>query len=247
MSVIQSIFVIIFGFMVAAIFAGCSDDQVAPVVNAWYQQKAASNFYVVQEGDTIYSIAFAFGVDYQALAEVNNLQPPYVLTEGQRLKMVYHPAQKIEDTARPGMPDHTAPVEVATDNASPQTEPGAAISAWQWPAKGQIIQSFSHDATGRPGLSISGAVGEPVQAAANGVVVYSGDGVRGYGNLIIVKHNRTYLSAYAFNQKNLVSTGDRVHKGQEIALMGQNDAGRPLLYFEIRRNGVPINPLTVLM
>ena len=123
----------------------------------------------------------------------------------------------------------------------------APIAAWAWPTKGELIQNFSTHLEGHPGISIAGKVGQRIRAAANGIVVYSGDGVRGYGNLIIIKHNETYLSAYAFNQQNLVTTGDRVQVGQVIARMGQNDAGRSLLYFEIRRDGVPVNPLKFLM
>lgn len=236
----------IFVLWVCFFLVGCSDDTVAPVVNAWYQKQAASNYYIVQDRDTIYSIAFAFGLDYRALAQANNLMPPYQLTPGQKLVMVYQGPESAQNTlpsteARPG-----AAVIVATpgNNNAPVIQPLAA--SWQWPTKGPIISTYSTRADGRPGISIAGRVGQLIRAAQDGQVVYSGDGVRGYGNLIIIKHNETYLSAYAFNEQNLVTTGDRVRAGQVIARMGQNDAGRSLLYFEIRRNGSPVNPLDFL-
>ncbi|MDP1574749.1 MAG: peptidoglycan DD-metalloendopeptidase family protein [Coxiellaceae bacterium] len=225
---------------------GCiDDDRVAPVVNAWYQKKAASNFYVVQEDDTIYSIAFAFGLDYRALVKANNLMPPYPLTPGQRLTMTNEPPTSTQKTIKSTTVGPEASVVVAVN---PMPEPiHTPVAAWVWPTKGELIQNFSTRPDGHPGISITGKVGQRIRAAANGIVVYSGDGVRGYGNLIIIKHNETYLSAYAFNQQNLVTTGDRVQAGQVIARMGQNDAGRSLLYFEIRRNGLPVNPLKFLM
>lgn len=288
---------------VAVILAGCSDEEtVAPVVNGWYQPQAASSFYIVRPTDTIYSIAFAFGLDYRALVEANHLSPPYVLRPGQRLVMTHQPPSATSQNQNPvtttaPLPQKTPPVQqqplfepVAEpvnpepvrqpvrqpieqappplENNTPRVqvqqrqqqqqpkprwvkpveEPShfVAKSGWQWPAKGRLLETYSNSPHGRPGIAIGGRLGEPVKAAASGTVVYSGDGIRGYGNLIIIKHNDTYLSAYAFNQRNLVAVGDRVQAGRVIARMGQNDAGRTLLYFEIRRNGVPVNPMPFL-
>lgn len=222
-------------FSVFLLLSGCDDSRgPAPVVNAWYQKGAASNFYIVRSEDTIYSIAFAFGLDYRDLVAVNHLVPPYRLVPGQRLVMTHRPKQM---QAR-NVIHATVQSNVPTMSAS--------ISSWLWPAKGPVFQRFSLSPWGHPGISIGGRLGEPVRAAASGVVVYSGDGVRGYGNLIIVKHNDSYLSAYAFNQQNLVRMNEYVHAGQVIARMGQNDAGRTLLYFEIRKNGTPVDPLLYL-
>lgn len=216
-------------FSVFLMVAGCYDDNgPAPVIDAWYQKGAASNFYVVQRQDTIYSIAFAFGLDYRELVAVNHLSPPYTILPGQRLRMTHRP------------PSQTAPTP------APAVRHPVSHALWNWPAKGRILQHYSLNPSGHPGISIGGRLGEPIRATDNGIVVYSGDGVRGYGNLIIVKHNDSYLSAYGFNQYNLVHVGDIVHTDQMIARMGQNDAGRTLLYFEIRRNGVPIDPLLFL-
>ncbi|OGT49068.1 MAG: hypothetical protein A3E82_01465 [Gammaproteobacteria bacterium RIFCSPHIGHO2_12_FULL_38_11] len=206
------------------LLSGCFDSSsLPPVVNGWYQQGAASNFYVVRSDDTIYSIAFEFGLNYQDLVIANNLNPPYKLQTGQRLKMTHQPAMLTRN-----QPTHYS---------------AFSSLGWHCPVRGQLLQKFSQKPGGHPGISIGGWLGEPIQAASNGVVVYSGDGVRGYGNLIIVKKNDQYLSAYAHNQRNLVKVGDYVHSGQVIAHMGKNDADRTLLYFEIRRGGVPVDPM----
>jgi lipoprotein NlpD len=117
---------------------------------------------------------------------------------------------------------------------------------WQWPAQGDVLKGFSLQMGGNKGIDIAGNLGDPVRAVAPGKVVYSGSGLRGYGNLVIIKHSDNYLSAYAYNKKLLVKEGDVVKAGAEIAKMGQNDAGRVMLHFEIRRNGKPVNPLLYL-
>lgn len=117
---------------------------------------------------------------------------------------------------------------------------------WQWPANGKVLKEFDLQGGGNKGIDITGNLGDPVTAAAPGKVVYSGSGLRGYGNLIIIKHSDNYLSAYAYNKKCLVKEGDVVRAGTEIGKMGQNNAGEVLLHFEIRRNGKPVNPLLYL-
>ncbi len=123
-------------------------------------------------------------------------------------------------------------------------QPAVTDSAWLWPASGQVIAGFN-EATNK-GLDISGNPGDPVIAAAAGKVVYSGGGLRGYGNLVIIKHDDDYLSAYAHNQTLLVQEGDEVRKGQQIAELGSTDADRPKLHFEIRRQGRPVDPAQYL-
>jgi lipoprotein NlpD len=118
--------------------------------------------------------------------------------------------------------------------------------SWQWPVQGEVLKGFSLQMGGNKGIDIAGNLGDPVRAVAPGKVVYSGSGLRGYGNLVIIKHSDNYLSAYAYNKKLLVKEGDVVKAGAEIAKMGQNDAGRVMLHFEIRRNGKPVNPLLYL-
>jgi lipoprotein NlpD len=118
------------------------------------------------------------------------------------------------------------------------------VKRWRWPARGKVVTSFS--ASGRKGIDIEGRFGQTVMAAAGGRVVYSGSGLIGYGQLIIVKHNKRYLSAYAHNNKLLVKEGDAVKGGQRIAEMGRSGPNRALLHFEIRRDGKPIDPLRYL-
>lgn len=117
---------------------------------------------------------------------------------------------------------------------------------WQWPVRGKILKTFSLQTGGCKGIDIAGNLGDPVKAVAPGKVVYSGNGLKGYGNLVIIKHSDNYLSAYAYNKKLLVKEGDLVKGGVEIAKMGQNDAGQVMLHLEIRRNGKPVNPLLYL-
>lgn len=127
------------------------------------------------------------------------------------------------------------------------TAPVASKSGWSWPTKGRVVSRFvASSISGNKGIEIQGALGQPIWATAAGKVVYSGSGVRGYGNLIIIKHNQSYLSAYAYNQRLLVREGDSVKSGQVIAEMGKAETGRVLLHFEIRYNGQPVDPLTYL-
>lgn len=243
------------------LFNGCSDNQLAPVVNAWYRSLPDANFYIVRKNDTIYSIAWAFGLDYRALAEANHLTSPYALSPGQRLAMTTVPARHAMNPAvmrenvtsvfvRQPKTHYFSRKTVVSEKVASHVEKTehsiSFLSHWQRPVRGRVIQGFSRDPSGHLGMTFAGKLGSPVCAAASGTVVYSGDGVRGYGNLIIIKHNDSYLSAYAFNQRNLVSVGEHVRVGNLIARMGQNDAGRTLLYFEIRRDGLPVNPVRYL-
>lgn len=239
--IIFIIFIFFIGLVGVCGLSGCSSSRLAPVVNAWYQTRGNSNTYYVRRGDTIYSIAWGFGLDYRALAARNGLRPPYKILVGQRIKMT-----TIARGQRYSPPTQARKKIAQKHQVRYHAKRSRPVSRWRWPAKGELKQRFSLKRGGHPGIAIAGRLGEPVRASAAGQIVYSGDGIRGYGNLIIVKHNSSYLSAYAFNQKNLVRVGDRVRLGQLIAYMGQNNAGRTLLYFEIRRDGVPINPLRFL-
>ncbi|MBT8506429.1 peptidase [Coxiella-like endosymbiont of Rhipicephalus sanguineus] len=227
------------------IVVGCmKSTDLAPVVNVWLQPDAKLSFYRVKSGDTIYSIAWAFGLDYRALAAVNNLNPLYSIRPGEVLRMTIIPRGK----------KIIPPTRLAAQTLFSRTPlkywqpPHIArpVFSWHWPAQGRIIGRYSVRIIGNQGIDIAGQYGEPVRAAADGIVVYSGAGVRGYGNLIIVKHNESYLSAYAFNKRILVKEGRRVRPGQKIAEMGHTDAGCVMLHFEIRRDGKPVNPLRYL-
>lgn len=148
--------------------------------------------------------------------------------------------------ATPAQP--TPVVPAPTPVAPPPVAPAAIAGApsWQWPTQGEIVGRFVAGDQTRQGVDIAGKSGQDVRASANGVVVYSGAGLVGYGELIIVKHSDEWLSAYAHNQQRLVNEGTRVSAGQVIAKLGRTGAPRDMLHFEIRRNGKPVDPLGLL-
>ncbi len=231
--------------------SACGGNTYAPVVSAWHQPAAANSQYIVRSGDTLYSIAWAFGLDYRSLAKANGLTPPYTIDPGQRLRMTTGVSRKVAPTerqpSRQATPKQNKPTPVAVKKKRVSYPVTVAFNGkWRWPAKGRLVAKYSTANGGNKGIDIQGRLGEPIKAAANGVVVYSGGGVRGYGNLIIIKHNNSYLSAYAYNLRNLVGVGMRVQRGQTIATMGRNNGGKVMLHFEIRKNGRPINPLLYL-
>lgn len=204
-----------------------------------------SNTYVVQPGDTLYKIAWRYSLDYRDLAEWNDLGSGNIIYAGQSIRLTPPEgwSQGEQSSARRSTssagraPTASAPAKRAT---SPPP------SAWRWPADGSVVGRFGQSALGGNGIDIQGRVGQPVLAAAGGEVVYSGSGLIGYGKLIIVKHNQTYLSAYGLNRELRVAEGDRVSAGQTIALMGEGPGRKPVLHFEIRRNGKPVDPLRYL-
>lgn len=173
---------------------------------------------------------------------------PDVLTGPKAIKLPYSDAAVAKlragtgDTARPAVVTPTPP-ETRPEAASPSNDTDAV--AWSWPAKGAIVANFNENG-GPKGIQIGGSMGQPVLASAGGRVVYTGSGLRGYGNLVIIKHNNTFLSAYAHNRTVLVKQGDNVAQGQKIAEMGNSDADRVMLHFEIRRLGKPVDPAKFL-
>jgi len=229
-----------------------SDTSYAPVVNAMNQTEALPAHYTVRKKETIYSIAWTFGLDYRALAAANGLKSPYAIHPGEQLKLrvspqvAYAATKPSTSLPRSGRERVVKVYSAKSATTVPKIWPGKPVYHWLWPARGRVVQGFSPKLAGNRGLDIAGRLGEPIRAAASGEVVYSGDGVRGYGNLLIIKHNDSYLSAYAFNKKLLVKLGQHVRAGQSIAEMGRNNAGRVLLHFEIRKNGRPVNPTRYL-
>lgn len=206
----------------------------------------------VQRGDTLYGIAFRNGVDVNDLARWNGIASPYTIYPGQTLKL-YPGSGGSAATAtttppRPATGTTTKPAPPPAPVTRPVATPVPANSGfpWRWPADGHLIGRFvAGDAT-KQGVDIAGSSGQAVRAAADGVVVYSGAGLVGYGELIIVKHNETWLSAYGHNRKRLVNEGQSVKAGQQIAEMGSSGATRDMLHFEIRYNGKPVDPLQYL-
>lgn len=252
--------------IVASLLAGCGgtlapvEDLRAPHGSTGRSGQAPTplppGYHLVRRGETLYAIAFLYGYSYQQVAGWNHIAPPYAIYAGQRLRVMPPGARAPSPIrvlpAEPGpKPGGAAP---ARQNEA-ATAPGSAATVeptpngplrWLWPTRGKLLHTFDPALPGGKGIDIAGTVGQPVNAAANGWVVYSGSGLMGYGQLIIVKHDKSLLSAYAYNQKMLVKEGEAVRAGQPIAAMGTNSAEQPVLHFEIRRDGKPVDPLAYL-
>jgi lipoprotein NlpD len=205
-----------------------------------YKRPAAPATYVVRAGDTVYSIAWRHGLDYRVLARWNNLPANYRIDVGQVLTL--GPPRGGTVASRTA-PTPRAPVATPRPPATPPIDPS--IAGWTWPADGSA-NVVRHTATSSQGLLIAGTEGAPVRSAAAGRVVYTGSGLRGFGNLVIVKHSALFLSAYGHNRELQVKEGDDVLLGQPIATMGLGPGQKPALYFEIRYNGQPVDPLAYL-
>ncbi|BDU55180.1 peptidoglycan DD-metalloendopeptidase family protein [Limnohabitans sp. TEGF004] len=209
-------------------------------------------YYTVKPGDTLIRIGMDNGQSWRDIIRWNKLDNPNLIETGQVLR-VAPPAPEVavvrpatSSTATAPMPVASAPSSPATTSAVAPAAPSAVEDAisFQWPARGNLISGF--DESKNKGLDIGGKVGDPVLAAADGRVVYAGAGLRGYGNLIILKHNNTYLTAYAHNQTLLVKEDQAIKRGQKIAEMGNSDADQVKLHFEIRRQGKPVDPAKYL-
>jgi lipoprotein NlpD len=240
---------------------------VAPVRETTDGPAGHPGYYIVKQGDTLYSIAWRYGYDYQQVARWNGIGAPYVIHKGQRLRLA--PPLRSEVVAAPpaarGAPAHPPASQPTRKEAATGQTPratalpatGAAVGGsagatppgqvrWQWPTEGVVLRSFNDKQPGRKGVAIGGRLGQPVRATAPGKVVYSGSGLIGYGQLIIIKHDARYLSAYGHGRKLLVKEGDEVAAGQVIAEMGTHGTDGAMLHFEIRDNGKPVDPLRLL-
>lgn len=210
-------------------------------------QPVTRGSYRVKAGDTLYSIAFRYGWNYQDLARANHIPKPYTIHPGQLLRFDRQLTSQTSAVTKsqPGRP--APPARQEKVNPRPATTPKLAAGQplWQWPSSGKVLSHYGDDNAGK-GILIGGGKGSPVQAAAPGVVVYRGSGLSGYGNLLIIKHNDTWLSAYAHNDTMLVTEGETVKTGQNIATLGSTGTWQVQLYFEIRRDGTPVNPETLL-
>lgn len=224
------------------------------------RQPVTQGQYRVQRGDTLYSIASRYGWEWKALAVRNGIAPPYTIRVGQVIRFGDSGAQvsrvtPVPSAASPGRTPLatqgavTAPAPQATPvtpAAGQSAAPAISAKGWAWPANGQLIGLFSSNSSLNKGIDIAGELGQPVVAASTGSVVYAGNGLRGYGELVIIKHSDTYVSAYGHNRRLLVREGQQVKAGQKIAEMGSSGADRVKLHFEIRRQGQPVDPLQYL-
>ena len=208
--------------------------------------------YVVQRGDTLSSIARRYGMGYKQLANINGISLPYTIRVGQRLRLKAGTDVIAAPLPRPGKARPAA--AAAKAETKPVKQPLAAKTSkviefdgkWQWPTRGRLLRGHKPNEPGKKGIYIGGHVGQPVKAAANGKVVYVGSGLVGYGRLIIIRHNENLLSTYGHNSEMLVAEGEYVKKGQMIAKMGSSSTGRIELYFEIRKDGKPVDPSAYL-
>jgi lipoprotein NlpD len=246
-------------FIAAAVLAGCGARGFAPVDDGY--GPAPKGYYRIRSGDTLSEIAQRKRIRMRTLASWNRLRPPYAIYAGNLLR-VEPPDGRSRSSrtarSRPASESRTGRTAASTPAASAQrtsarstaraTGADAASSGikWAWPAKGPIRQTFRSGDRTRQGVRIGVGEGTPVSAAADGTVVYSGSGLKGYGNLIIVKHNARYLSAYGYNRELLAREGQRVKRGERVAVAGRSASGDSLLHFEIRRNGVAVDPLRFL-
>lgn len=250
-----------------------------------YIKHPPTGAHIVRSGETLYSIAWRYGLDYKALAKANGIGSDYLIFVGQTL-VLKSQTQLARNSTKASSSNNTSSASVSTsralkkvtansenvsrkkDKSSSRSTPPAPRSEkksspkkvvttsksssaslkWRWPSLGKVITNFSSKNTKNKGIDILGKKGDSVLAAATGTVVYAGSGLRAYGKLIIVKHNETYLSAYAHNDRIRVKEGQKVKAGQRIADIGSSGsrADQAKLHFEIRRNGQPINPLTLL-
>ena len=238
----------------ALLLSGCGAGGLAPVDSRDGYGPVPPGHYRIRRGDTLSEIAERERIGMRKLADWNGIRPPYEIYAGQLLRVKPpdgssvsrssgrrqavasasgRPAQPVRTSARP--PSAVAGADAASSGIK-----------WAWPLKGSVKQGFRAGDRTRSGIRIGAGAGSPVAAAADGTVVYSGSGLKGYGNLIIVKHSNRYLSAYGFNRQMLVREGDRVKRGQRVAEVGQAANGESLLHFEIRRDGVAVDPLRFL-
>ena len=257
--------------VMALLLAACGNRIPAPVEERSTEpprpmQTQDDGQYLVQRGDSLWMIAFHFGLDHRELARWNDIGPPFVIHPGDALRLTPPPRAATTRPAGPPpsartqtpqapSPEAQAPIPKPTPRAATnppqqqieaptrqQSVPANGPLAWQQPAKGRLLRGFVANNPSRNGWDITAEPGAPIVAAAAGEVVYSGSGLIGYGELIIIKHNDKILSAYAHNRARLVSEGDAVTAGQVIGEMGRNDRNEVVLHFEIRENGKPVDP-----
>jgi lipoprotein NlpD len=244
--------------IVALLLASCASTGNLPT-----DPERGPGWYTVKRSDTLYSIAWRYGLDYNQLAQWNQIAISDPIYPGQRLRLLKPHSQATpgisagasvssSSSSSGGASTDTSSSSSKSTSKSKTTSAAAGDSVamrnpvkWIWPTAGKPLNTFLASQLDRRGINIAGKQGQPVLAVADGKVVYSGNGLAGYGNLIIIKHSDTYLSAYAYCRERLVEEGMAVKAGKLVARMGQND-NVAMLHFEIRRNGKPVDPIKYL-
>lgn len=223
--------------LLIVVISGCSNYS-APIISREQPPSTRITKHQVAPGDTLYSIAWRYDLDVRRLARANGISQPYTILKGQVLSLN---TKGVTLNSRPVSP----PTQSRASSSRPATEVKSAPKpmvfsknlVWQWPVKGSVVKGYSPEDL-RKGLSIKSKNGPDVRPAAPGTVVYAGDGLRGYGKLVIIKHSEILLSAYGHNEKILVKEGQSVKSTETISKLGSKET----LYFEIRKDGYPINP-----
>tara|TARA_R110000823_G_scaffold210224_9_gene340516 strand:+ start:116 stop:952 length:837 start_codon:yes stop_codon:yes gene_type:complete len=253
--------------------APVEDRHAYPTAGSGVQSVSSTSEYRVQRGDTLYSIAFRYGLDYRKVAAANNIPAPYRIYPGQRIALretsVAPPPTPRQSVPPAGIPSSRPVPGPAPAPPGPAPEPvpsppvampaprppvavpapapvftGERVSSWRWPTRGRLTRGFSGSV--HKGIDLDGERGDPIYAVAAGKVVYAGTGIVGFGELLIIKHNDVYLSAYGHNDRLLVKEGDLVAVGQQIAEKGSSGTDTVKLHFEIRKEGKPIDPQRLL-
>ena len=217
--------------------------------------------HVVRSGDTLYSIAWRYGRELKELAQANNIESPYVIVPGQKINLekvgggrsLALSGDTKEKKSKRNVTEGKASVSVGKSVTKNKKHKKFKNIKWAWPYVGPILAKYSiskkrkrNQELPNKGLDIAGSIGAPIFAAATGEVVYAGGGLLGYGNLVIINHNEEYLSAYAHNKRILVKEGQKIRIGDKISEMGVSDKKQAMLHFEIRRNGLPVDPMKYL-
>jgi len=256
---------LVFSYLALAMLTGCStpsNGRLAPV-DTLSSGNIVARPHTVKTGETLYTIAAKYGWDYRDLASLNHIRSPYRVYVGQIIRFKREQGNKTNISNSSKITKRISPplkgkeiVGSVKEQQIPSYNPekeniiysatmGSKID-WHWPTKGKLLSKFSPDQTAQKGIDIAGEIGAPICAARDGKVVYSGSGLRGYGQLIIIKHDDKYLSAYAHNHRLFVKEGYEVKVGDKIAEMGDSGADRVKLHFEIRHQGKPVDPLKYL-
>lgn len=260
--------------LLCCLLPACASGPVnAPVGDRTRQPARIPGMHTVGQGDTLYSVAFLYGKTVEQLAAWNGIRKPYTIYRGQKIRLTppprsaapavrkippSQPKPRVSSRQKPALPSSVRPSRPKVDSSAvAKPAPGkkavktGAVAGngplrWTWPASGKLIRRFDARSAGKKGIDIAGKPGSPVRAAAAGKVVYAGSGLSGYGRLIIIKHNKDFLSAYAHNRKLLAREGEWVKQGELIARMGSSATDRTKLHFEVRKKGQPVDPLRYL-